>query len=219
MGERLRMSGINRGKRGDAIGFDAKGAGLIEILVTLFVLSIGLLGVAALQFTGSFANKEAINRTQSELVAEQVAERLRTAARPPAVGDGLVANNRYFSADNYNFAGLSCGGGSTYQCFCLERPATIPNCEGNECTEEQIAAYDGWALSCSAVQTNPNITLSVDCTDVNLGDGDTCSAGSRISITLRWPVNNSANQQYTLNDRCNAGQSNPHACVFKDVTL
>ncbi|WP_229805075.1 type IV pilus modification protein PilV [Alteromonas halophila] len=196
------------------------GVGLIEILVTLFILSIGLLGVAALQFTGSFANKDAINRTQAELVAAQVAERLRTAARPPVVGDGMVANNRYFTADNYNFEDLSCtGGGTAYQCYCLSRPADIPNCEGSECTEAQIAAYDGWALSCSAVQTNPNTRLSVGCTDAIGGDADTCSAGSRLSIKLTWPINSSGNQKYTLNERCNEDSDEPLACVYKDITL
>ena len=67
-----------------------RGAGLIEILITLFILAVGLLGVAALQFTGSFANKDAISRTQAEMVAAQVAERLRAAARPATVGDGMV---------------------------------------------------------------------------------------------------------------------------------
>ena len=69
------------------------GAGLIEILVTLFILAVGLLGVAALQFTGSFANRDAISRTQAEFVAAQVVERLRIAARPATVGDGMVVNN------------------------------------------------------------------------------------------------------------------------------
>ena len=196
------------------------GVGLIEILVTLFILSVGLLGVAALQFTGSFANKDAINRTQAELVAAQVAERLRTAARPPAVGDGLVANNRYFAEDNYNFAELTCNSGSTpYQCFCLSRPADVPNCEGNECSEAQIAAYDGWALSCSAVQTNPNTRITVGCIDSIAGDADTCSAGSRVDIKLTWPIHSSANQRYTLNERCNEGSDAPLACVYKDITL
>lgn len=36
-----------------------KGVGLIEILVTLLIMTVGLLGVAALQFTGSFANTDA----------------------------------------------------------------------------------------------------------------------------------------------------------------
>lgn len=195
------------------------GVGLIEILITLFIFAVGLLGVAALQFTGSFANKDAISRTQAELVAQQVAERLRAAARPTLQGDGIVANDAYFSPDNYNFAGLSCAGSHPYKCYCLSRPDGVPNCEGGECSEAEMAAYDGWALSCATVQTNPSMTLDVTCNDNNGGDIDVCSAGSRIQITVQWPVNNSANQQYTLNARCNPDSASSNACVHKDITL
>ena len=196
------------------------GVGLIEILITLFILAIGLLGVAALQFTGSFANKDAISRTQGELVAAQVAERLRTAARPPTVGDGMVANNKYFEATNYNFDGLSCNGSSNkYHCFCLSRPAGIPNCEGAECTEAQMAEYDGWALSCSAVQTNPQTLLNVNCADNNNADIYACSPGSRVEIMLKWPVSSSGTSRYTLNTRCIPNTGDSYGCVFKDVTL
>ncbi|QJR82904.1 pilus assembly protein PilV [Alteromonas pelagimontana] len=196
------------------------GVGLIEILITLFILAIGLLGVASLQFVGSFANKDAISRTQSEFVAEQVAERLRAASRPAQAGDGLVVNNRYFEAANYNFSSLSCNSGSSpYQCYCLSRPADIPDCESGQCDEAQMAKYDGWALSCSAVQTNPATILSVACNDNNGADADNCSAGSRIEILLRWPVSTTVNRQYTLHERCNPDSDTANACVFKDITL
>lgn len=58
----------------------SKGLGMIEVLVTLFILSVGLLGVASLQFIGSFANADALSRTQSVLVAQQMSERLRASA-------------------------------------------------------------------------------------------------------------------------------------------
>ncbi len=197
-----------------------KGVGLIEILITLFILAVGLLGVAALQFTGSFANKDAISRTQAELVAAQVAERLRAAARPATVGDGMIVNNAYFSTSSYNFSSLSCTGSTQpYQCFCLSKPAAVPNCENNECSEQQMAQYDGWALSCSAVQTNPQTTISVGCNDNNSADIYTCSAGSRIEIILSWPVSSSGNQKYTLNTRCNPSTGTSNACVLKDITL
>jgi type IV pilus assembly protein PilV len=196
------------------------GAGLIEILITLFILAVGLLGVAALQFTGSFANKDAISRTQAEMVAAQVAERLRAAARPATVGDGMVVNNAYFSSDTYNFATLSCSGSShPYHCYCLARPAGIPNCEGQACSEAQMAEYDGWALSCSAVQTNPQTKVSVSCDDNNTADIYSCSAGSRVEVLLTWPVASSGNQTYTLNARCNESEGDSNACVFKDITL
>ena len=195
------------------------GVGFIEVLITLFVLAIGLLGVASLQFVGSFANRDAISRTQSELVAEQVAERLRAATRPATAGDGMVVNNAYFSSNNYNFATLSCGSGDTYACHCLSLPSSVPDCESGTCSEAQIAQYDAWSLSCAAVQTNKAITLDVSCTDSNSGDADTCSAGSRIHIMLTWPVSSSSKQQYTLSTRCNPDSGDSNACVVKDITL
>ncbi len=196
------------------------GAGLIEILITLFILAVGLLGVAALQFTGSFANKDAISRTQAEMVAAQVAERLRAAARPATVGDGMVVNNAYFSSNNYNFSTLSCSGSSQpYYGCCLTRPAGVPDCEGQSCSEAQMAAYDGWALSCSAVQTNPQTKVSVSCADNNTADIYSCSAGSRVEVLLTWAVSSSGNQAYTLNARCNPNSGDSNACVFKDITL
>ena len=197
-----------------------QGVGLIEILVTLFILSIGLLGVAALQFTGSFANRDAISRTQSEFVASQVAERLRIAARPASVGDGMVVHNRYFNSDNYNFTELSCSESShPYRCYCLERPSAIPNCESSTCNEEDMAKYDGWALSCSAVQTNPQTVLSLSCTDNNTSDIYSCSAGSFIQVTLTWPLSSTSGRQYTLNARCNTSSNQSNACVVKDLVL
>ena len=82
-----------------------------------------------------------------------------------------------------------------------------------------MAAYDGWALSCSAVQTNPQTKVSVSCDDTNNADIYSCSAGSRVEILLTWPVASSGNQIYTLNSRCNPNDGDSNACVFKDITL
>ena len=64
------------------------GVGMIEILVSLFVLTIGLLGVASLQFTGTFNNVQAASRSQAELVARYVSEQMVSAAQPAESDDG-----------------------------------------------------------------------------------------------------------------------------------
>ena len=84
------------------------GVGMVEVLVTLFILSIGLLGVASLQFIGSLANSDALNRSQSVLVAQQLTERLRAASVMSQAGDGQVVTNEYFDANRYNFGNISC---------------------------------------------------------------------------------------------------------------
>ena len=196
------------------------GVGMIEILVTLFILSVGLLGVAYLQFVGSFTNSESLSRSQSVLVAQQFTERLRSNAVFSVAGDGVVVDNDYFDPSLYNFANLSCASGALpYQCYCLNRPAVIPDCNNNVCSSAQIAAVDAYEVSCAAVASNPEIEISLSCEDNNLADAQACSVGSKHIVILRWPVENWQNISRTLNPKCNVGKSTPYDCVSVDVTL
>ncbi|GAC14421.1 type IV pilus modification protein PilV [Aliiglaciecola lipolytica] len=196
------------------------GVGMIEVLVTLFILSIGILGVASLQFISSFSNSDALNRSQSVMVAQQLSERLRASARMSLIGDGLVVDPNYFNTDVYNFNNLSCNSSATdYNCFCLTRPAAIPNCAGGQCSASQFAVYDGYEASCSAVSSNPTVKLNVTCQDNNVLDAEACSTGSRVSILLSWPVENWKNIDRALNAECNVDESEPHDCVKLDVLL
>jgi type IV pilus assembly protein PilV len=198
----------------------SKGLGMIEVLVTLFILSVGLLGVASLQFIGSFANADALSRTQSVLVAQQMSERLRASALTSTVGDGMVVHNNYFDSDLYNFETLSCVSGTQpYDCFCQQHPAAVPNCQDNSCSAAQFAAFDAYEMSCAAVNTNPNITLELSCADNNLGDIDVCSVGSRHRIILAWPVESWQGNTRALNPECNANRVGEHDCVIVEVTL
>jgi type IV pilus assembly protein PilV len=56
-----------------------QGAGfsLVEVLVAVLVLSIGLLGLAALQIAGVRANDSAQLRTEATLAASDIADRMR----------------------------------------------------------------------------------------------------------------------------------------------
>ncbi len=196
------------------------GVGMIEVLVTLFILSVGLLGVAYLQFVGSFTNSEALSRSQSVLVAQQLTERLRASAVFSPLGKGLVVHNDYFDENLYNFSGMTCVAGLPHTCYCLERPNTIPNCNDNVCTAAQLAVSDAYEVSCSAVAANPEIEISLSCElDNNAADTDFCSVGSRHVVILSWPVENWQNINRTLNADCNVDEALPHDCVSVDVTL
>ena len=197
-----------------------QGVGMIEVLVTLFILSVGLLGVAYLQFVGSFTNSEALSRSQSVLVAQQLTERLRSSAVFSPLGKGLVVHNDYFDEDLYNFSGMSCVSGLPHACYCLERPVSIPNCNDIACSATQLAAFDAYEVSCSAVAANPEIEVSLACKlDNDNTDTDTCSAGSKHTVILSWPVENWQGIDRTLNADCNVGETIPHDCVLVDVTL
>lgn len=196
------------------------GVGMIEVLVTLFILSVGLLGVASLQFIGTFSNADALSRSQAVMVAQQMSERLRANAVISTVSNGMVVDNNYFDDSLYNFENLTCGGsGSKFECYCLAHPAGIPNCRNNQCTAPQFAIFDAYETSCSLASANPNIRININCADNNVLDTDACSAGSRHSIILRWPVENWQNIERNLNAECNVSVSEPHDCVVLDVTL
>jgi len=197
-----------------------QGVGMVEVLVTLFILSVGLLGVAYLQFVGSFTNSEALSRSQSVLVAQQLTERLRASAVFSPLGKGLVVHNDYFNEDLYNFSGMTCATSLPHACYCLDRPDSIPNCNDNACTAAQLAVFDAYEVSCSAVAANPEIDISLSCElDNNAADTDTCSVGSKHIVILSWPVQNWQNIERTLNADCNVGETLPHDCVSIDVTL
>ena len=55
-----------------------RGMTLIEILVAIVVLSIGLLGLAGLQLKGMQVNQGSIYRWQAAMLAEDIADRMRT---------------------------------------------------------------------------------------------------------------------------------------------
>src|SRR5262245_7129761 len=67
------------------------GMSLVEVLVTLVLVSVGLLGVAALQLTSLKSNQEAYVRSQASVLADYILDRMR-------------ANQTGFRANEYNIA-------------------------------------------------------------------------------------------------------------------
>jgi type IV pilus assembly protein PilV len=195
-----------------------RGVGMIEVLITLFILSIGLLGVASMQFIGSFSNKDALSRSQAVMVAQQMSERLRGSVVPSKFTDGFVVSNDYFAASNYNFDGLSCAGNSPFQCHCLAIPAGIPDCQTNQCSADQVAQFDAYQMSCSVVESNPNATIQVNCNDLDLTDVDACTAGSMHSIVVNWPSAGWRDGNRVANQNCNVnGQSDTDCVILQGV--
>lgn len=60
------------GRRSRQAGFS-----MLEVLISVFVVAIGLLGIAALQFMSKRSNFEAVQRTTATLLATDITERLR----------------------------------------------------------------------------------------------------------------------------------------------
>jgi type IV pilus assembly protein PilV len=69
----------------------SRGFTLIEALVALLVLSIGLLGVAALQLTSLRSNTSSSYRSQATFLAYDIADRMRANRQAARAGGYLIA--------------------------------------------------------------------------------------------------------------------------------
>ncbi len=93
-----------------------KGTTLLEVLVSVLVLSIGLLGVAGLQTYGLRYNQSAYLRSQATILAYDMVDRMRS-----------------------NPNGVSAG---YYNTVTTTNLPTDPNCISTGCTNQQLANHD-----------------------------------------------------------------------------
>lgn len=100
-----------------------RGVSLIEVLVTLVVIAVALLGSASLQVLSKRANHEAVQRTNASQLAFDFLERVRS---------NKSALEAYVPQANL-------GQGSQGTAAAVDCSA-----DGADCTAAQIAAYDLW---------------------------------------------------------------------------
>lgn len=93
-----------------------KGFSLLEVLITILVVSFGLLGMAALIVSGARSNNVAHYRSIASKQTADIADRMRA-----------------------NLAGVLAG---SYNSLAASVPADIPNCKTATCTEAQMATFD-----------------------------------------------------------------------------
>lgn len=98
----------------------ARGAGLIEVLIAVLILSVGLLGMLAMQTTAKRTAHEAAQRSLATAMAREILERMRS--NPSALGSYVA----------------TLGGGSI---------ATAPaSCVTGSCDSTQMASRDLYEL-------------------------------------------------------------------------
>ena len=71
------------------------GVSLIESLIALLVMSVGLLGIAALQITSMSQNSSALNHSQAVWISYNISDRIRANDSQFANYAGIDTNNTY----------------------------------------------------------------------------------------------------------------------------
>ena len=85
-----------------------RGFSLLEVLVTLVVVSIGLMGAVALQLSSLRASDAALQRTRATLMAEGMIERIQANATPQALAIYNVGENETPSLGAGNWPLMDC---------------------------------------------------------------------------------------------------------------
>ena len=157
---------------------------LIEVIVTMAILSVGLLGMAGLQVTGLKSTTGAGNRTQTTLLISDLAERLR--ANPTAVD-----NNLFLNVDE---ADIDCTTLPSPYCAEYHNGSSLVTAEN--CNPAQLAAFDLNTWFCGPSSDGqrvsgvddllPQATFSIICNDSDNSDADGCTNNSPHTLTIGW---------------------------------
>jgi type IV pilus assembly protein PilV len=145
-----------------------RGVGLIEVLAALFVLSVGLLGIAGLQAQGLIAGFNASQRSVAVVKAYEIIERMR--ANPDGVRD---------AAGTTNYASAMSGPGAAPGVYC----ADLDGNPGADCTVPQLANFDIFAWKQSINNAFPNMT-GMGSVVVTLGGPST--SPTDVVVTVQW---------------------------------
>ena len=136
------------------------GFSLMEVLISLIILAIGLLGLSALQLTALQRNTSAYNRSIAVNLAYDIADRMR-------------ANKVAADAGDY-ITGIGDG------------PSNTANCIGNACSAGDLASFDKDEWKCQLGAYNGVACNGKLEGDLPLGDGQIVRNGDVYTITIMW---------------------------------
>jgi type IV pilus assembly protein PilV len=129
---------------------------LLEVLVALLVLTIGLLGLAALQASGTRYVHGSYLRSQAVIQAYDMADRIR--ANLPGVQAGAYTS----------LSGI---------------PSSPPDCLGSTCSPGDMATFDLWQWNTANAALLPGGTGSVA---IAANTGGCAVANCICTITVSW---------------------------------
>jgi len=140
-----------------------EGFTLIEVLISMLILAVGLLGLAGLQATGLRNNISAYNRSQATQLAYDLADRMRA---------------NVAEAQNYNTS-----------IYITQAPAgaAVANCElAAGCSPTEMAQNDLFEWNCAIAGCDgpPVIPATLP-----LGQGSITFLGTIYTITINWDDN------------------------------
>lgn len=143
---------------------------LLEVLITMVILSIGLLGLAGMQANGLKSNHLAYVRSQATLQAYDMSDRMRS-----------------------NMVGVEAG---SYNSLSGDPSSNAPDCAADACSPANMAVYDYAKWDAALASNLPKgegsvsvssgiFTITVMWDDDQQGTGTDCSANAAADENLK----------------------------------
>jgi len=163
------------------------GATLLEVVITLFIMSVGLLGLARLQSIAIKDSLETAQRSQTAWLVSEMVERIR--ANP---ADKANSYRVELSREN------------------CSKPARYCSATLTECTPSELARFDIWDVFCGessegvladSVESLKLSTLSISC------DQNCSTSPANYNVSISWQTRATGNtsdpntQQITMKVR------------------
>lgn len=154
-----------------------RGVSLIEVMMSVLIFSIGLIGLAGLMVMSTRSNHSAYLRTQVTFLANNMANRM--SANPKGVWDGS------YNSSAYPVAAASAGCGA-----------------GSPCNSANLAIHDQRLWSDQLRTFLPNASASINCTGTGAVGYDPTAQldlrppyGGMCTMRINWTEQNNGSQQ------------------------
>lgn len=156
-----------------------QGVGMIEVLITFLLISIGVLGVSTMQRFTLKENMDTAQRSQAVWLFQDITERIRANNSPEAIQQYKSKVPSYIETpSDCDNTPTSCGLVSTTS----NSTTTTSN---KYCSNTELATYDAWNMACNA----KNVILksfSIDCySSDNIKDAN-CASVDTLQLSLTW---------------------------------
>ena len=144
---------------------------MVEVLVSMIIFSVGLIGIAKMQVVAKQSNYDAVQRVAATSIAEDLLSRMRS-------------NHEVLSDYVSNTGSTTLGSNSI-----STQPS--PNCSsGSTCTATQLAAHDLWEIEqlldgVTELDASSNKTGGINLPTMCI-TGDSTGASGVYTVTVVW---------------------------------
>jgi len=187
--------------------YSQRGINMVEVMVTIVITSIGLLGLSSLQLQANRSTHDSGNRSQAVWMLEDMANRVRA---------NTVALASYDTGNDP----VSCNNAPAKICT-AHHDGNNRIAAAADCTNDEMALSDLWEVACGfgAAVNNSSVTRSsptdfIANPELIVGVNN---ANNQVTITLSWDVRTSGTDQQGATVYANTGNITDRRATLTSV--